>query len=187
MGKAARRKEQRRIERVQSSQSANDTQIVPAMQQPLIVSYNKLRHAISWADLSTATVEKVAVETVPIQPAANDTVDEHSVRTPTASAVKQRKKPGPKPKPLTPEVRQAQLWALYADLWDCMEGELSAKERKALQKALQRNSGDLGDLIEDDTEAKESRRVVSLVDEDDEYQEEEVEYADFFEDWNPDY
>lgn len=183
MGKAARRKEARRLERALLSQSANDTQTVPAMQQPLIVSYNKLRHAISWADLSTATVEKVAVETVPIQPAANDTV----IEAPTAPAVKHRRKPGPKPKPLAPEVRQAQLWALYADLWDCMEGDLSTKERKALQKALQRNSGDLGDLIEDDTEAKESRRVVSLVDEDDEYEEEEIEYADFFEDWNPDY
>ncbi|NRH40638.1 hypothetical protein [Pseudomonas sp. MS15a(2019)] len=184
MGKAARRKEARRLERALLSQSANDTQTVPAMQQPLIVSYNKLRHAISWADLSTATVEKVAVETVPIQPAANDTV----IEAPTAPAVKHRRKPGPKPKPLAPEVRQAQLWALYADLWDEMEEGMSSKERRALQRALARNSGTLDDLIEDDTaEAKESRRVVPLVDEDDEYQEEEVEYADFFEDWNPDY
>lgn len=183
MGRSAKRKHERRIERALSSQSANDTQTVPAMQQPLIVSHNKLRHAISWADLSTATVE-----TVPIKPAANDTVAEiPTVKAPTAAPVKQRKKPGPKPKPLTPEVRQAQLWALYADLWDEMKEGMSPKERKALQKALRRNSGDLGDLIEDDTEAKESRRVVPLVDEDDEYQEEEVEYADFFEDWNPDY
>lgn len=179
MGRAARRKEERRIERALSSQSANDTQIVPSMQQPLIVQYHPLRHAISWADLSQAS---------PIQPAANDSVVEiPTVEAPTASAVKQRKKPGPKPKPLAPEVRQAQLWALYADLWDEMEEGMSSKERKALQKALQRNSGDLGDLIEDDTETKESRRVVSLVDDDDEYEEEEIEYEDFFEDWNPDY
>lgn len=182
MGRAARRKEERRIERALSSQSANDTQPVPTSQQTLIVQYHPLRHAISWADLSQAS---------PIQPAANDaSVGIPTVEAPTAPAVKQRKKPGPKPKPLTPEVRQAQLWALYADLWDEMEeGEgMSSKERKALQKALQRNSGDLGDLIEDDTEeAKESRRVVPLVDEDDEYQEEEIEYADFFEDWTPDY
>lgn len=179
MGKAARRKEQRRIERIASSQSANDTQPVPTSQQNLIVQYHPLRHAISWADISQAS---------PIQPAANDaSVGIPTVEAPTAPAVKQRKKPGPKPKPLTPEVRQAQLWALYADLWDCMEGNLSAKERKALQRALARNSGDLGDLIEDDTEAKESRRAASLVDEDYEYEEEKIEYGDFFEDWNPDY
>lgn len=181
MGKAARRKEARRIERALLSQSANDTQTVPAMQQPLIVSYNKLRHAISWADLSQAS---------PIQPAANDPVDEHSVRTPTAPAVKHRRKPGPKPKPLAPEVRQAQLWALYADLWDEMEEGMSSKERRALQRALARNSGTLDDLIEQDgtDEAKESRRVVSLLDEDDEYDdEEEIDYSDFFEDFDKNY
>lgn len=179
MGRAARRKEERRIERALSSQSANDTQPVPTSQQTLIVQYHPLRHAISWADLSQAS---------PIQPAANDaSVGIPTVEAPTAPAVTQRKKPGPKPKPLTPEVRQAQLWALYADLWDEMEEGMSTKERKALQKALQRNSGDLGDLIEGDTEAKESRRVVSLVDDDDEYEEAEIEYEDFFEDWNPDY
>lgn len=179
MGRAARRKEERRIEKALSSQSANDTQTVPTSQQTLIVQYHPLRHAISWADLSQAS---------PIQPAANDaSVGIPTVEAPTAPAVKHRKKPGPKPAPLAPEVRQAQLWALYADLWDEMEESMSSEERKALQKALQRNSGDLGDLIEDDTEAKESRRVASLIDEDDEYEEEEIEYSDFFEDWNPDY
>lgn len=142
MGRAARRKEERRIERALSSQYANDTQTVPVMQQPLVVSYNKLRHAISWADLSKAS---------PIQPAANDSVVEiPTVEAPTAAPVKQRKKPGPKPKPLTPEVRQAQLWALYADLWDEMEEGMSSKERRALQRALARNSGTLDDLIEQD-------------------------------------
>lgn len=179
MGKAARRKEERRIERRRITQSAQITQTAPTLQQTQKIQYHPLRHAISWADLSKASPVKL-----PIQEAANDPV----IEALTASAVKKRKKPGPKLKPLAPEVRQAQLWALYADLWDEMEEGMSPKERKALQKALQRNSGDLGDLIEDDTEeAKESRRAVSLVDEGEEYEEEEIEYADFFEDWNPDY
>lgn len=180
MGRAARRKQERRIERALSPQSANDTQTVPAMQQPLVVHYHPLRHAISWADLSKASPVEL-----PIQEAANDPV----IEAPTASAVKQRKKPGPKPKPLAAEVRQAQLWALYADLWDEIEGNLSTKERKALQKALQRNAGTLDDLIEDDTEeAKESRRVVSLLDENEEYiEEEEIDYSDFFEDFDKNY
>lgn len=176
MGKAARRKEQRRLERALLSQFANDTQTAPVIQQPLVVQYHPLRHAISWADLSKAS---------PIQTAANDTVIETPVEVP-----KQRRKPGPKPNPLTPEVRQAQLWALYADLWDEMEEGMSSKERRALQRALARNSGTLDDLIEqDDTdEAKECRRAVSLLDEDEEYvDEEEIDYSDFFEDFDKNY
>lgn len=143
MGKAARRKEERRIERRRITQSAQITQTAPTLQQTQIIQYHPLRHAISWADLSKASPVKL-----PIQEAANDPV----IEALTASAVKQRKKPGPKPKPLAPEVRQAQLWALYADLWDEMEEGMSPKERKALQRALQRNSGTLDELWEDDDE-----------------------------------
>lgn len=139
MGKAARRKEERRIERTLSSQSANDTQTVPAMQQPLVVSYNKLRHAISWADLSTATVETIVVETVPIQPAANDAV----IEVPTAPAVKTQKKRGPRPRKAPKEVQQAALWGAYVALWIEMAQEMTPRERRALQRAMSRNSGDL--------------------------------------------
>lgn len=66
---------------------------------------------------------------------------------------------------------------------------MSSKERRALQRALARNSGTLDDLIEDDTEdSKECRRAVSLLDEDEDYvDEEEIDYSDFFEDFDKNY
>lgn len=134
MGKAARRKEARRIERALLSQRSQNTQAVPAMQQPLVVQYHPLRHAISWADLSQAS---------PIQPAANDPVDEHSVRTPTAPAVKTQKKRGPRPRKAPKEVQQAALWGAYVALWIEMAQEMTPRERRALQRAMSRNSGDL--------------------------------------------
>lgn len=169
MGKAVKRKEQRRIERALSSQSANDTPTSLTSQQTLIVQYHPLRHAISWADLSTAS----PIQRTLVQSAANDDV----ISTPEKPP-KQRKKPGPKPKPLAPEVRQAQLWALYADLWDELDAELSPRERRALQRALARNSGSLDDLIEqDDTEeTKEYRRVVRLLDDEEEDEDSEIDY-----------
>lgn len=184
MGKAAKRKEQRRIERALSSQSANDTQTLPTSKQTLVVQYHPLRHAISWADLSQALPVKLPVK-LPIQEAANDPV----IEAPTAPAVKQRKKPGPKEAPIPKEVRQAQLWAMYADLWDEMEEGMSPKERRALQRALARNSGTLDDLIENDNtvDSKESRRVESLLDDEKEYEESEIDYSDFFEDHDPNF
>lgn len=69
-------------------------------------------------------------------------------------------------------MREAQLWGLYADLWDAMEDEMSPKERRALQKALARNAGTLEELVEDETEDSEIERTTrrsSLVDDDEEY------------------
>lgn len=130
MGKAARRKQERRIERALSSQSASDTQTTLTFEQPLIVQYHPLRHAISWADLSQAS---------PIQPAANDAV----IEVPTAPAAKTRKKPGPKPRKAPKEVQQAALWGAYVALWIEMAQEMTPRERRALQRAMSRNSGDL--------------------------------------------
>jgi|GEM_PF-4849085 len=78
---------------------------------------------------------------------------------------------------------------MYADLWDEMEEGMSPKERRALQRALARNSGTLDDLIENDNtvDSKESRRVESLLDDEKEYEESEIDYSDFFEDHDPNF
>ncbi|WP_454252841.1 hypothetical protein [Pseudomonas sp. Marseille-Q7302] len=176
MGKAARRKNERRAR----GEVISPPVVTAEKIQHFNPNYNPLRYAISWADFSE------------LPKAANDDVVELPVpEVALAVPPQQRKKFGPKPKPLPKEVREAQLWGLYADLWDSMEDELSPKERRALQKALARNSGTLEELVEDDTEDSEIERTTrrsSLVDDDEEYvDEEEIDYNDFFEDFDKNY
>lgn len=176
MGIASRRKHERRA----GGKVTPLPVVTPEPTQHFNPNYHPLRHAISWANFSE------------LPKAANDDVVELPVpEVALAVPPQQRKKSGPKPKPLPKEVREAQLWAMYADLWDAMEDELSPKERRALQKALARNSGTLEELVEDDTEDSEIERTTrrsSLVDDDEEYVDEEpIDYSDFFEDFDKNY
>lgn len=175
MGIASRRKHERRA----GGKVTPLPVVTPEPTQHFNPNYSPLRYAISWADFSS------------LPKAANDDVVELPVEIVLAAPPQQRKKSGPKPKPLPREVREAQLWGLYADLWDAIEDELSPKERRALQKALTRNSGTLEELVEDDTEDSEIERNArrsSLVDDDEEYvEEEEIDYSDFFEDFDKSY